>query len=71
MYRWGDREAHSYVIGAFTKKQKAIDEGKKEEEYRGGKYSSEVLEFDPNESFACVEKRVKVVKELKRHYAFK
>jgi hypothetical protein len=70
MYRWGDRESHSYVIGVFTKKQKALDEGEKEEEWRGGKYSAEVLEFSPNESLAGNHKKVKTVKEAIPHWAF-
>lgn len=49
MYRWGDRENHSYVIGIFNEKHIAIKTGKKEQEYRGGKYSPEVLEFDINQ----------------------
>lgn len=71
MYRWGDKETHSYVIGAFTKKQRAIDECQKEEEYRGGKYNGEVLEFDPNATMRNPEARPKVIKERSLHYAFK
>jgi hypothetical protein len=67
MYRWGNRENHSYVIGAFTKKQKALDEGEREAQYRGGKYDPEVLEVDPNQSMAggCIS--FKTVKELRPH----
>lgn len=38
MLRWGDREAHSYVIGVFTDKEQAETAGKAMVTYRGGKY---------------------------------
>lgn len=38
-YRWGDREKHSYTLGAFTKKQKAIDCAESHAYYRSGKYA--------------------------------
>ena len=44
MYRWGDHECHSYLLGVYNKKHKAIEEGKKEKEWRGGKYAPEVTE---------------------------
>lgn len=43
-YRWGDRSNHSYVVGVFTKKHKAIKEAEEEEEHRGGKYGCMVVE---------------------------
>ena len=47
MYRWGDREAHSYVHGVFLKKHAALKAGEDERMYRGGsKYYPEVLEYD-------------------------
>lgn len=52
MYRWNDHSAHSYFIGIFNKKQKAINEGMKEQIYRGGKYTAEVLECKMNQSHA-------------------
>jgi hypothetical protein len=43
-YRWGDRECHSYIVGAFLDKKIAIDAAEKEEEYRGGnKYKCQVI----------------------------
>ena len=48
MYRWGERENHSYFIGVFDKKQKAVDAGNAEQEWRGGKYDPEILEADLN-----------------------
>lgn len=38
-YRWGNRENHSYTLGAFTDQQKAIDCAESHTTYRGGKYS--------------------------------
>jgi len=65
MYRWGDREAHSYPFYAGPSKSHAIDVGEVEKDYRGGKYWPEVVEFVPD-----VAGHGKVVHELKRHPAF-
>lgn len=46
MYRWGDRECHSYVLGVYNKKLKAIDAGIDEAHSRGGKYAPECIEFE-------------------------
>lgn len=37
-YRWGERENHSYPLGVFTKKSKAIKCADEHTEYRGRKY---------------------------------
>lgn len=42
MYRWGDREAHSYIVGVFSSEQLALAAGKREAKNRGGKYSPTV-----------------------------
>jgi len=53
VFRWGSRADHSYFIGVFSKKQKAIDEAEKEERYRGGiKYKAEIIETEINVSYA-------------------
>lgn len=52
VFRWGERDKHSYFVGVFSKKQKAIDEAKKEENYRGGKYKAEIIEAEINISYA-------------------
>ena len=49
MYRWGDKENHSYVNYAGFSKAKAIKNGENEFEYRGHKYESEVIEFTPDD----------------------
>ena len=48
-YRFGDRERHSYSVGVYNKKSKALKGADIEEEYRGGKYLCEVLECNINE----------------------
>ena len=45
MYRYGDREKHSYVLGAFSAESIAREWGEKEKEYRGGKYEPEIIRF--------------------------
>ena len=47
-YRWGSRESHSYPIGIFTKKNKAINAADFETQYRGGKYTCVVFEAIPD-----------------------
>lgn len=44
-YRWGDRECHSYSVGVCTEKDQALVLAEHEEDYRGGKYKCEVLEW--------------------------
>jgi len=48
MYRNGDREKHSYVLGVFSSFEQALKHGNAEEAYRGGKYLWEhvVAELD-------------------------
>lgn len=42
-YRFGDKERHSYVVGAFTNEDLAMQVANSEEDFRGGKYSCRVL----------------------------
>ena len=44
-YRYGSNEKHSYIVGVYSKKLKSLQEAEKEEEFRGGKYSCEVVEW--------------------------
>lgn len=46
MYRWGERDNHSYVLGVFDDEQEAIRAGKEHGEHRGGKYDPEVIETE-------------------------
>ena len=49
-YRWGSKEAHSYVVGAFDTESLAIAQAKLEKEWRGGKYECEVVAMYLNDS---------------------
>jgi len=51
-YRWGNKEAHSYVVGAFDVKEVAVNQANYEKEYRGGKYECEVICIGLNTVFA-------------------
>lgn len=44
MYRWGNKENHSYPLGVYTTLDTAKREGDKELDYRGGKYYPEVTQ---------------------------
>jgi len=64
MYRWGDREKHSYVHGVFSTEEIALAQAETEQMWRGGfKYVPEIVEFklDDAEYF-------RVVLELKSVY---
>lgn len=37
-YRHGDRESHSYTVGVYTTKEKALEAAYYERVWRGGKY---------------------------------
>ena len=47
-YRFGDRESHSYVVGAFDNEVTALEQAKLEREWRGGKYQCEVRSMELN-----------------------
>lgn len=49
MYRYSDREKHSYVYGVFSDKELAQRSGYDEEFTRGGKYKAEVTTWIINE----------------------
>jgi len=51
MYRWASRENHSYLLGVFDDKIKALETAAEHEEYRGNKYDAEVVELDLNVSY--------------------
>ena len=46
MYRFGDRERHSYVVGVYTSIDHAKLAGACEKSWRGGKYEYEVRDFE-------------------------
>jgi len=45
MYRYGNREKHSYVLGVFTTRKLAEQWGETEKTYRAGKYEPDVTRF--------------------------
>ena len=45
-YRWGDFESHSYIVGVYSEPEVALMAAATEEEWRGGKYECEVLEWE-------------------------
>jgi len=48
MYRFGDREKHSYVLGVWSDKAEADKHANAEVDYRGGKYKADVLKVVVN-----------------------
>lgn len=49
MLRYGDREKHSYVVGAFDNLDQALKEGVAHEIHRGGKYEFAITTVNLNE----------------------
>ncbi len=49
MYKFGDKECHSYIIYAGFSKHTAKETGTKEMNHRGNKYEPEIVEFTPGE----------------------
>jgi hypothetical protein len=48
MYRYGDNDSYSYILGLFTNFEKAILEAEKDKQYRGNKYEPTIYEIEPN-----------------------
>ena len=48
-YKWGDNENHSYTVGVFDSKHKAIKCADSHRDYRGGKYACDVESLLLNE----------------------
>jgi maltoporin len=65
-YRWGDSNQHCYIVGVFSNEDAALTAADAEEDYRGGKYACEVVEWRVNSSFVGPISRpeVRVVKTL-------
>jgi len=61
MYYFADRNGPSYVLGVYTTIEDAINKGLEEEDYRGGKFTCEVLEF-----ILDTEKSINVILPLER-----
>ena len=54
MYRWGDKECHSYVIYAGESYNKAMFLGNEERNTRGNKYFPEVIEIEDGTKITIV-----------------
>lgn len=68
-YRFGNREKHSYVVGVYSKKHAALKAAETEKEWRGGKYSCEVLEMELDVGLAGTHDKVfKEIKTIKLTY---
>ena len=52
-YRWGCDDDHSYVLGVFSKKHKAIQVADSHRDYRGGKYACVVDEQGDSRPLGC------------------
>lgn len=65
MYRFGDREKHSYVLGVYSTEEKANKAGMEEELHRGGKYKQECLGLKIDDAN---EKYFKVITPLEKSY---
>lgn len=50
MRRYGNPDAHSYVLGVYSSREAAKEYGDTEEGWRAGKYKSVVEEFNVDES---------------------
>lgn len=66
MYKYGDHNNHSYLLGVFTKKQMAVDTAVKEEDDRGDKYSAEIVEVAPDETIDYIHGEVKYIKKAQK-----
>lgn len=47
-YKYGKRDGHSYILGVYTNKSAALKDAYAEEDFRGGKYICEVIQWLPN-----------------------
>ncbi len=66
-YKWGNKTLHTYLVGVYTKKAKAIRAAEEEEDARGHKYGCEVTERELDILFWSVPKptyEVKLVREM-------
>ena len=56
MHRWGDAEAHNYLIGVFGNEQRARSAADLEKDWRGGKYEPRIERIELNAMHAGTEK---------------
>ena len=58
MCRWGDNEKHSYPCGAFKTFDEALARARKEECYRGNKYSAWLYKYNKDNYIEKVYKNI-------------
>lgn len=61
-WRYASFENHSYLVGVFTSPDKAIYAADSEEDFRGGKYSCEILGW--NLDVDRIHQEPEVIREL-------
>ncbi len=62
VYRYGNKEGHSYVVGVYSEQWKALIAAQKEQDYRGGKYDYEVIQVEID-----VDKQRKIIFPMKEY----
>ena len=67
MYRYAEREGHSYVLGVFDDERIAYLAGNAEYNYRGWKYIPETLKFSLN----CIDEAGEAVRPLQTMSKFR
>lgn len=50
MYRFGNTESHSYLLGVYDELYEAVMNAKGERDYRGGKYEAQILRVELNQT---------------------
>jgi len=65
MYRYANKEEHSYVLGVYDNPNEAIKHGKVEESWRGNKYTCEVLRLKLNDTTTILMKLFFRLNEIK------
>ena len=60
MYRFGNRNKHSYVLGVYSSKKKAIKYARIEEADRGEKYKAEILKIKINKEYDNVNEMIEI-----------
>jgi hypothetical protein len=63
-YRFGNRERHSYPVSVRSSLPDALDDAEFEEEWRGGKYVCEVMEWEIDRDITGHDYEAKTIKPL-------
>lgn len=57
MLRYGNKEAHGYILGVYSQKKMAKDMGKLEEINRAGKFEPKIIPFFLNIDFNNIKEK--------------